>query len=185
MRYYTSASRVRPPIVTLHRQFHDTQEARWAETDGRRTAHPGRRGRASTTPLVKALVRAFRWRRMLDDGVHATLEDLVKAKGVNATYVSRVLRLMLLATTTIVKAVLDRGTIRHGRRSEGERSHHLGRLPRNCSRTRSTCLGPHQWLRPKVSRTPMNSTPSKNVSLMGNSIVLQSPTSSFWGKISS
>ena len=26
--------------------------------------------------MVKALARAFRWRRMLDTGVHATLEDL-------------------------------------------------------------------------------------------------------------
>ena len=34
--------------------------------------------------MVKALARAFRWRRMLDTGVHATLEDLARAKGVNA-----------------------------------------------------------------------------------------------------
>ena len=26
--------------------------------------------------MVKALARAFRWRKMLDTGVHATLEDL-------------------------------------------------------------------------------------------------------------
>ena len=45
--------------------------------------------------MVKALVRAFRWRKLLDEGVHATLEDLATAKGVNATYVSRVLRLTL------------------------------------------------------------------------------------------
>ena len=56
--------------------------------------------------MVKALARAFRWRKMLDDGVHATLEDLARAKGVNATYVSRVLRLTLLAPE-IVEAILD------------------------------------------------------------------------------
>ena len=56
--------------------------------------------------MVKALARAFRWRKMLDTGVHATLEDLARAKGVNATYVSRVLRLMLLAPE-IVEAILD------------------------------------------------------------------------------
>ena len=55
--------------------------------------------------MVKALARAFRWRRMLDTGVHATLEDLARAKGV-ATYVSRVLRLTLLAPD-IVEAILD------------------------------------------------------------------------------
>ena len=56
--------------------------------------------------MVKALARAFRWRRMLDTGVHATLEDLARAKGVHATYVSRVLRLTLLAPE-IVEAILD------------------------------------------------------------------------------
>jgi len=38
--------------------------------------------------------------------VHATLEDLAKAKGVNATYVSRILRLTLLSPE-IVEAILD------------------------------------------------------------------------------
>ena len=56
--------------------------------------------------MVKALARAFRWRKMLDTGVHATLEDLARAKGVHATYVSRVLRLTLLAPE-IVEAILD------------------------------------------------------------------------------
>ena len=55
--------------------------------------------------VVKARARAFRWRKMLDTGVHATLEDLA-AKGVHATYVSRVLRLTLLAPE-IVEAILD------------------------------------------------------------------------------
>jgi hypothetical protein len=56
--------------------------------------------------MVKALARAFRWRKMLDEGVHATLDDLARAKGVHATYVSRVLRLTLLAPE-IVEAILD------------------------------------------------------------------------------
>jgi hypothetical protein len=56
--------------------------------------------------MVKALARAFRWRRMLDEGVYGTLEDLARAKGVHATYVSRVLRLTLLAPE-IVEAILD------------------------------------------------------------------------------
>jgi hypothetical protein len=56
--------------------------------------------------MVKAVARAFRWRKMLDAGVHATLEDLARAKNVHATYVSRVLRLTLL-TPEIVEAILD------------------------------------------------------------------------------
>jgi hypothetical protein len=56
--------------------------------------------------MVKALARAFRWRKMLDTGVHATVEDLAKAKGVAPSYVSRVLRLTMLAPE-IVEAILD------------------------------------------------------------------------------
>jgi hypothetical protein len=56
--------------------------------------------------MAKALARAFRWRKLLDEGVHGTLEDLARAKGVAPSYVSRVLRLTLLAPE-IVEAILD------------------------------------------------------------------------------
>ena len=56
--------------------------------------------------MVKALARAFRWRKMLDTGVHATVEDLARAKALAPSYVSRVLRLTLLAPE-IVEAILD------------------------------------------------------------------------------
>ena len=56
--------------------------------------------------MVKAVARAFRWRKLLDEGVHATLEDLARAKGMHSTYVSRLLRLTLLAPE-IVEAILD------------------------------------------------------------------------------
>ena len=56
--------------------------------------------------MVKALARAFRWRRMLDEGVYGTLEDLARAKGLAPSYVSGILRLTLLAPE-IVEAILD------------------------------------------------------------------------------
>jgi hypothetical protein len=56
--------------------------------------------------MVKALARAFRWRRMLEDGVHATIEELAKSKGIAKTYVSQGIRLTLLAPE-IVEAILD------------------------------------------------------------------------------
>lgn len=56
--------------------------------------------------MVKALARAFRWRKMLDEGVYTTIEELAKAKGVNPTYVSRILRLTLLAPE-VVDAILN------------------------------------------------------------------------------
>jgi hypothetical protein len=56
--------------------------------------------------MVKALARAFRWRKMLDSGVHATIEDLARAKVLAPSYVSSILRLTLLAPE-IVEAILD------------------------------------------------------------------------------
>jgi len=62
--------------------------------------------------LIKAVARAFRWRRMLDAGHYATVKDLAAAEKINSSYVSRVLRLTLLAPD-IVEAILD------GRQPEG------------------------------------------------------------------
>ena len=56
--------------------------------------------------LVKALARAFRWRRMLETGRYGTITDLAAAEKINESYVSRVLRLTLLAPD-IVEAILD------------------------------------------------------------------------------
>jgi hypothetical protein len=47
--------------------------------------------------LVKALARAFRWRRMLETGRYGTIAELAGAEKINESYVSRVLRLTLLA----------------------------------------------------------------------------------------
>ncbi len=56
--------------------------------------------------LVKALARAFRWRRMLEDGSYCTIKELVAAEKINASYLCRVLRLTLLAPE-MVEAILD------------------------------------------------------------------------------
>jgi hypothetical protein len=62
--------------------------------------------------LIKVVARAFRWRRMLESGRFATINELAAAEKINASYVSRVLRLTLLAPD-IVEAILD------GRQPEG------------------------------------------------------------------
>jgi hypothetical protein len=56
--------------------------------------------------LIKAVARAFRWRRMLETGRFSTLAELAAAEKINSSYVSRVLRLTLLAPD-IVEAILD------------------------------------------------------------------------------
>lgn len=56
--------------------------------------------------MVKAVARAFRWRRMLETGQFASVDDLAAAEKINSSYVSRVLRLTLLAPN-LVEAILD------------------------------------------------------------------------------
>jgi hypothetical protein len=47
--------------------------------------------------LVKVLARAWRWQRMLDEGVYATVSEIGDAENISKSYVSRILRLALLA----------------------------------------------------------------------------------------
>jgi hypothetical protein len=61
--------------------------------------------------LVRAVARAFRWQRMLDEGACGTIAELARREKVTKSIMSRVLRLTLLAPD-IVEAVLD------GRQSE-------------------------------------------------------------------
>jgi hypothetical protein len=58
------------------------------------------------SPLLNALVRAFHWQSLLDDGHYGSVNELAKAHGKNASYVAAVLRLTLLAPD-IVESVLD------------------------------------------------------------------------------
>jgi hypothetical protein len=55
--------------------------------------------------LMKALARASRWQRMLDDGVYASVSDIDDAENISKSYVSRILQLALLAPD-IVDAIL-------------------------------------------------------------------------------
>ena len=55
--------------------------------------------------LVKALARAWRWQRMLDEGIYTTVREISEAEGIDKGYVSRILRLALLAPD-IVEAIL-------------------------------------------------------------------------------
>lgn len=61
---------------------------------------------AAATTLVKAVARAFRWRRMMETGRFATINELAAAEKINSCYVSRLLRLTLLAPA-IVESILD------------------------------------------------------------------------------
>jgi hypothetical protein len=56
--------------------------------------------------VAKALARAYRWKQKLEDGTYATVCELAKAERIDESYVTRILRLNLLAPD-IVEAALD------------------------------------------------------------------------------
>lgn len=58
--------------------------------------------------LVKAIAGAFRWQKMLESCRYATIKEIAAAEKINSSYVSRLLRMTLLAPD-IVESIL------HGR----------------------------------------------------------------------
>jgi hypothetical protein len=57
------------------------------------------------TALIKAVVRAHRWRQMLESGDYDSSAELAKSEKVNDSYLSRILRLTLIAPG-ILEAIL-------------------------------------------------------------------------------
>jgi hypothetical protein len=70
--------------------------------DGRETPLPTRADPA----LVKALARAFRYQRLLDEGRYASISEMAERERIDRGYLGRILQLTLLAPD-IVEAVLD------------------------------------------------------------------------------
>jgi hypothetical protein len=60
--------------------------------------------------LVKALARAFRYQRLLDQGRYASISEMAKGEKIDRGYLGRLLRLAVLAPD-IVEGLLDG---RHG-----------------------------------------------------------------------
>ena len=92
-----------PDTVTLHVPFRVVKRGGRKEMqlpDG--AAQP----RKADSVLLKALARAFRWKRMLESGEFATIAELAEREGIAPSYMTRVLRLTLLAPD-IVEAILD------------------------------------------------------------------------------
>ena len=56
--------------------------------------------------LVKAVVRAHRWRHMLESGEYSSSAEMAKAEKVNDSYLSRILRLTLIAPD-IIEAIVS------------------------------------------------------------------------------
>ena len=80
---------------------------------GRKTVvTPGRDGGEAALPtradpaLVKALARAFRYQRLLDEGHYSSISEMAGAEKIDRGYLGRILQLTLLAPD-VVEAILD------------------------------------------------------------------------------
>ncbi len=92
-----------PDTITIHVPFRIVKRGGRKEIippPGASTARP-----RSDNTLIKALARAFRWKRMLDSGAFTSVTEIAAQEHLSFTYVSRVVRLSLLAPD-IVGAIL-------------------------------------------------------------------------------
>jgi hypothetical protein len=92
-----------PNTVTVHVPFRIVKRGGRKEMQLPEGAAQSRR---TDSALVKALARAFRWKRMLASGAFTTINDLARHERVAPSYMTRVLRLTLLAPD-IVEEILD------------------------------------------------------------------------------
>lgn len=92
-----------PETMTLHVPFRIVKRGGRKEMQLPHGVRPDRR---MDKTLVKALARAFRWKRLLESGEFATVSELAEREGIAPSYMTRVLRLTLLAPD-IVEAILD------------------------------------------------------------------------------
>ena len=92
-----------PETVTLHVPFRVVKRGGRKEMQLPEGAVQPRR---TDNTLVKALARAFRWKRLLESGEFASISELAEREGIAPSYMTRVLRLTLLAPE-IVEAILD------------------------------------------------------------------------------
>ena len=90
-------------VIALHVPF------RVVKRGGRKEIRPPEGApetRRSDSTLVKALGRAFRWKRLLESGDFATIGELAEHERIAHSYMIRVLRLTLLAPD-LIEAILD------------------------------------------------------------------------------
>ncbi len=92
-----------PETVTVHIPFRLVKRGGRKEMQMPDGAAPSRE---TNNVMVKALARAFRWKRMLEWGEFTTIAELAEREGIAPSYMTRVLRLTLLAPG-IVEGILD------------------------------------------------------------------------------
>ncbi len=58
--------------------------------------------------VLKAIAKAWSWRRKLESGEAATILDIAEAEGISDRYVGRMLRLAYLAPAVLEKLLINR-----------------------------------------------------------------------------
>ncbi|KKM63740.1 hypothetical protein LCGC14_1508450 [marine sediment metagenome] len=97
-----------PEPVTVHVPF------RLVKRGGRKEMHlpdGASSQRKMDNTVVKALARAFRWKRMLESGDFMTIAELADREGIALSYMTRVLRITLLAPDVVESILIGQ----HGR----------------------------------------------------------------------
>lgn len=56
--------------------------------------------------LIKAVARAYRWQRLIENNTYSCLDDIARAEKISLSFVSRIFRLALLAPD-IVEVIVD------------------------------------------------------------------------------
>ena len=89
--------------VTIHVPFRIVKRGGRKEMILPRSAQTRRQADDS---LIKALARAFRWKRMLESGEFSTITELAQCEKIAAPFLTRTMRLAQLAPD-LVEAILD------------------------------------------------------------------------------
>ena len=92
-----------PDTVTIHVPFRLVKRGGRKEMQLPEGASTPRR---PDDALVKALARAYRWKRMLESGEFTSISELAEREGITVSYLTRLLRMTLLAPD-LVGAILD------------------------------------------------------------------------------
>ncbi len=92
-----------PETVTIHVPFRIVKRGGRKEMILPPSAQTRRQADDS---LIKALARAFRWKRMLESGEFSTITELAQRERIAAPYLTRTMRLAQLAPD-LVEAILD------------------------------------------------------------------------------
>ena len=92
-----------PDTITVHVPFRFVTRGGRKEIQLPPDVSPQRK---TDNTMIKALARAFRWKRMLESGEFSTITDLAQSERIAAPYLTRVFRLAFLAPD-VVEAILD------------------------------------------------------------------------------